>query len=191
MKVWRGCRARDITSSTMISSGRWHRSSSISVEVRTPGSSCNCGGPNCHARCFCASSLSGSRWATSKREAPWLPRSARAPPAPCSARPRPPRKLEREGIAWSFALALLIRASLLAIRGDRPRAIARFEEAESALRAAGLALFAESSKRRRGQLIGGDRGDELVSQSESWMTSQGIRNPARIAAMCAPGFDGL
>jgi hypothetical protein len=54
-----------------------------------------------------------------------------------------------------------------------------------------LALFAESARRRRGQLAGGPAGDDLVSQSEAWMAGQGIRNPARMAAMCTPGFDHL
>jgi hypothetical protein len=99
------------------------------------------------------------------------------------------RALEREAAAWATALALLIRATLSAARGDRPDAIARLSDAETSLRAAGLALFAESAKRRRGQLVGGLAGDELVSQSEIWMTGQGIRNPTRMAAMCAPGFD--
>jgi serine/threonine protein kinase len=99
------------------------------------------------------------------------------------------RALEREDVAWSRALAVLIRASLLAARGERPRAIALLAEAEGALRGAGLALHAESANRRRGQLLGGRAGDDLVNQSESWMASQGIRNPARMASMCAPGFD--
>jgi len=100
------------------------------------------------------------------------------------------RALEREGVAWSRALALLIRAGLLATRGDRSGSIARLEEAESAFRAAGMALYAESAKRRRGQLLGGAAGDDLVSQTDSWMASQGIRNPPPMAAMFAPGFDG-
>ncbi len=101
------------------------------------------------------------------------------------------RALQREGTAWSGALALLIQAGLLARRGDRSGAIARLAEAEAACRSAGMVLYAESAKRRRGQLLGGSDGGELVSQSESWMTGQGIRNPGRMAAMCAPGFDGL
>ncbi len=54
-----------------------------------------------------------------------------------------------------------------------------------------MVLYAESAKRRRGQLLGGSDGGELVSQSESWMTGQGIRNPGRMAAIAPPGFDGL
>ncbi len=101
------------------------------------------------------------------------------------------RALLREETAWSRALALLIQAGLLARRGDQSRAIARLAEAEAACRSAGMALHAESARRRRGQLLGGPDGDDLVSQSELWMTGQGIRNPGRMAAMCAPGFDGL
>jgi len=88
-------------------------------------------------------------------------------------------------------LALLIRAGLLATRGDRSGAITRLADAEAAFRSAGMALYAESAKRRRGQLMGSPDGDDLVSQTESWMASQGIRDPARMAAMFAPGFDGL
>jgi len=101
------------------------------------------------------------------------------------------RALEREGAPWSRSLALLIRAGLLATRGDRSGAITRLADAEAAFRSAGMALYAESAKRRRGQLMGSPDGDDLVSQTESWMASQGIRDPARMAAMFAPGFDGL
>jgi hypothetical protein len=100
------------------------------------------------------------------------------------------RMLEREGVAWSRALALLIRAGLLERRGDRALAIAKLADAEAAFRRAGMALYAESAKRRRGQLLGAAAGDDLVSQTDSWMANQGIRNPARMAAMFAPGFDG-
>jgi serine/threonine protein kinase len=99
------------------------------------------------------------------------------------------RALAHEGVAWSSALGLLIEATLLAIRRDPSGAIHQLIQAEAALCDAGLALYAVSAKRRRGQLTGGPAGDDLVSECDAWMASQGIVNQVRIAAMCAPGFD--
>ena len=36
--------------------------------------------------------------------------------------------------------------------------------------------------------IGGDDGRKLIARADSWMASQMIRDPARMAAMLAPGF---
>jgi len=51
-----------------------------------------------------------------------------------------------------------------------------------------MLLYAAVAGRRRGQLLGGDAGRELVQNAETWMIGQGIRNPARWSAMYAPGF---
>jgi hypothetical protein len=51
-------------------------------------------------------------------------------------------------------------------------------------------LVAESGRRWLGELIGGRRGEELRARSNGWMANQGVRNPARIAHLYAPGFRG-
>jgi len=38
--------------------------------------------------------------------------------------------------------------------------------------------------------IGDRRGEELRARSNGWMANQGVRNPARIAHLFAPGFRG-
>jgi hypothetical protein len=37
-------------------------------------------------------------------------------------------------------------------------------------------------------LVGGDRGRELIEAADTWMIGQGIRNPARMTRVYAPGF---
>ena len=45
-----------------------------------------------------------------------------------------------------------------------------------------------AARRGLGQLIGGGRGRELIAAADAWLTGQGVRNPARMAAVFAPGF---
>jgi hypothetical protein len=41
-------------------------------------------------------------------------------------------------------------------------------------------------RRRRGEMIGGDGGRDLVAAADAWMTAQAIRNPARMAGTLVP-----
>jgi hypothetical protein len=53
-----------------------------------------------------------------------------------------------------------------------------------------MKLHAMAMRRRRGELLGGDEGRALIAAADEWMTSQGIRNPVRMAAMIVPGISG-
>jgi hypothetical protein len=61
-------------------------------------------------------------------------------------------------------------------------------KAECGFDRADMALYAEAARRTKGEVLGGDEGRALVYASDSWMTSQNIKNPARLTAMLAPGF---
>ena len=74
------------------------------------------------------------------------------------------------------------------IRGDEARCRRLLAEALARSEAAHMGLFAAAARRRLGGLLGGDEGRALVAEADAWMASQGIRNPARMAAMLAPGF---
>jgi hypothetical protein len=51
-----------------------------------------------------------------------------------------------------------------------------------------MSIFAAATRRHLGGLLGGDGGRALVAEADGWMTSQGIGNPARMAALyAAPG----
>ena len=72
--------------------------------------------------------------------------------------------------------------------GHVDRAVSLLPEAISGFDAADMALYAAASRRCLGTLLGGDEGRALVQTSDAWMTSESIKNPARMTAMLAPGF---
>jgi hypothetical protein len=105
-----------------------------------------------------------------------------------SAAERNALRLGREGRHDARAYAMLIRAGVANCKGDLDRAKRLLEEALSGFVASELGLFAAATRRRLGQLLGGDRGNSLVAEADHWMTTQGIRNPMRMTAVYAPGF---
>jgi hypothetical protein len=94
--------------------------------------------------------------------------------------------IEGERTAWGDALALVVGSSVAAARGQATRAVALAEAAESALAAADMPLHMAAVRRRRGEMIGGDGGRDLVAAADAWMTAQAIRNPARMAGTLVP-----
>ena len=99
---------------------------------------------------------------------------------------RDARRLDREGMAWSKALAYPIRAGIAAARGDTSRAASVFAEAVTQLEAVDMNLYAAASRRRLGEILGGDEGRAQVERADSWMRQQGIQNPVRMADVFAP-----
>ncbi len=97
------------------------------------------------------------------------------------------RALERGHAPWATALAGLLRAGVAATRARPEEAAARLVEVETELDALDMTLRAAAAMRRRGELLGGDEGAELVQRADAVMADQQIRNPARWAAMLAPG----
>jgi hypothetical protein len=101
---------------------------------------------------------------------------------------RDARRIEREGVAWARPWAELLRAGVAAGRGDRAGARNLLRAAESGCRAAGMGLFTAAVGYRLGQLLDGDAGRRCIADAVDWMAGQGIRNPARMVGLYAPGF---
>jgi len=99
------------------------------------------------------------------------------------------RKLGRESMAWSRAAADFIRAGLTSVEGDRAAAIGHLQRAEQAFQAVDMALHTAVARYQLGTLSGGLEGEALVRAADDWMAGQGIKHPARMAAMLAPGID--
>jgi hypothetical protein len=97
------------------------------------------------------------------------------------------RRLEREKMAWSDALALLASAGVAALRGDTTRAAERLALARTAFEAEDMAFHAAVATRRLGELLGEHGGQALVQETDAWMTKQGIRSPLRMTALMTGG----
>jgi hypothetical protein len=91
-------------------------------------------------------------------------------------------------LAWTRALAQLIRAGVGSLRGDSGRAERLLASAAERFESADMGLFAASARRHLGQLRGGDEGRELIEQADAWMRTQSIVNQSRLASCLAPGF---
>ncbi|HTU89005.1 MAG TPA: AAA family ATPase, partial [Gemmataceae bacterium] len=117
-----------------------------------------------------------------------LAREGRKPAPYLKAAERSAVRLDREKRPDARSLATLIRAGIANCKGDLDKAKQLLEAALSGLTDCELGLFAAATRRRLGQLIGGDQGKSLIAEADRWMTAQGIRNPARMTAVYAPGF---
>ncbi|MBV8677410.1 MAG: protein kinase [Planctomycetaceae bacterium] len=101
---------------------------------------------------------------------------------------RDARRLERERLPYAEASAALIRAGLLAARGDLAGAATRLADAADRFDAADMRLCAQAARRRLGLLLGGDEGRDLVTRADAWMAGEKILDPVRMTAVYAPEF---
>ncbi|HEY5920125.1 MAG TPA: protein kinase [Kofleriaceae bacterium] len=92
------------------------------------------------------------------------------------------RRLEREGVRWARALALLVRASIEHADG----AVATLRKAISELDACELGLYADAARRRLAVAEAGNSASPTVRDADVALTARGIRNPERMTAMLAP-----
>jgi serine/threonine protein kinase len=96
------------------------------------------------------------------------------------------RRLAAEGIPFCDAVASMFRAEHALGCGRAELADTLFDEGAQKLDAVDMSLYASAMRRRRGLLLGGDRGAELVAAADLQMASQGVKHPARMAAVFVP-----
>jgi hypothetical protein len=96
------------------------------------------------------------------------------------------KKLAKEQMPWSNALALLLKAGIGSWQAKKEYALKLFDQAESELQASEMLLYAMAARRRRGQLLKGEQGATLIKEADDWMNRQLVNNPERITAMLAP-----
>lgn len=96
-------------------------------------------------------------------------------------------RLARIQTRLARGLAELAHGAVAAAWGAKGEASARFAGAEAALDAVGCAHYAAAAKRRRGLILAGDEGRALVDAADARLRAEGARDPARLAAMLAPG----
>jgi hypothetical protein len=81
----------------------------------------------------------------------------------------------------------LLRAGVATSRGAPREALSQVEKAARGFDETGMTLHAAVARLRRGELLG-KAGSSLVANSEARMSVQGVLQPARMAAVLAPGF---
>ena len=97
--------------------------------------------------------------------------------------------ITKERIAWADPFAALVRAAVASARLERAQAAALLTAASEGFDLGDMGLYAAASRRRLGQVLGDERGRELIETADKWMTSQKIRKPALMTRMLAPGWE--
>ena len=97
-------------------------------------------------------------------------------------------RIEREKMTWGLPFAILIRAAVAQQRGDREAAVRLLTDALERFDRERMYLYAAASRHRLGELLGGERGEQLKAQADAWMVGQKILNPPQMVQMLAPGL---
>lgn len=97
------------------------------------------------------------------------------------------KRLDKEQVPWSLGFAKVLRAGAANLNDQRDEAQGQLREAIDVFSSAHLVLYANVARRCLGLLVGGDEGRQLVGHAEAWMTAEGIRVPASVCAVFAPG----
>ena len=99
------------------------------------------------------------------------------------------QQIARERIAWSSPFVTVIRAAIAWQRDEPANATRLLTEAVKGFDLADLGLYAAATRRRLGEMVGGDRGRGLVAEANAWMLKQNIQNPEAMTRTMTPGFD--
>jgi serine/threonine protein kinase len=96
-------------------------------------------------------------------------------------------RIEKEKLPWATALAALLRAGAATVRGTMDEARALVIGAEAAFGSVDMGVHKAVARRRYGEILGGDEGRGILAEADRALEVLGIRAPAKIAAMFAPG----
>jgi serine/threonine protein kinase/tetratricopeptide (TPR) repeat protein len=99
------------------------------------------------------------------------------------------RRIAKEKMPWSDPFVPVVRAAIASKRGDNGQAASLLSEAVEGFELAAMGLYAAATRRRLGQVLGDDRGRDLIAEADAWMTDQKIINPVFMTRMLAPGWD--
>ena len=98
------------------------------------------------------------------------------------------RKIENEKVSWAKPLGMLIDATVAQRRNQFEQAATLLSDAIQGFENSGMNLYAAAARRRLGETLADDRGRELITQADAWMTAQRIKAPESMTRLLAPGF---
>jgi eukaryotic-like serine/threonine-protein kinase len=93
------------------------------------------------------------------------------------------KRLERERVAYATVWAHLLRAAI-----DPAQRVEHLRQAAKHSDASDMAFCASAARFRLAQLVGGDEGNALRAQAETWAAGEAIRNLDRLIEVIAPGM---
>ncbi|WP_145348627.1 serine/threonine-protein kinase [Rosistilla ulvae] len=93
---------------------------------------------------------------------------------------RDARSILHSKMAYCIPHGKHLLAGVAAARGNRETATGLLEQAEQGYLAVDMQIFAAAMRWRRGQLIGGDQGDELIRSGQQAMLAQKVQNPTAL-----------
>ncbi|MDQ6633467.1 MAG: protein kinase [Gemmatimonadota bacterium] len=96
-------------------------------------------------------------------------------------------QLEGEQMPWIDPFVPCIRGSIARLREERPTAAALLRLALDGFERADMALYAAATRRRLGELQGGDAGAGQVEEANRFLRAQTVDQPDRMTAVLAPG----
>lgn len=97
-------------------------------------------------------------------------------------------EIAKENMPWSNPFVPLLRGAAATLRRDTAAAAGLLRASAAAFEAVDMSLYAGVSRRRLGQLLGGDEGGRLVADADAAMMARGIKRPDRVADVLAPGL---
>src|SRR5690606_13806054 len=96
--------------------------------------------------------------------------------------------LAAEDMEWATAFSVTVQAAVSAARGKVEESAKLLASAQQHFAAAEMPLFAAACARHRGGILGGDKGQAMIRESDDAMAAQNIQQPERFAHMLVPGF---
>jgi serine/threonine protein kinase/tetratricopeptide (TPR) repeat protein len=99
------------------------------------------------------------------------------------------RALLREKMTWIDGYAFTLLAGVARKRGDQAAAVSYLEKTISAFERTDMTGLAAGARFRLGEIVGGDRGQELVATARAWMVASGMKNPEAMVRVLLPGLD--
>ncbi|MGH9873808.1 MAG: serine/threonine-protein kinase PknK [Pyrinomonadaceae bacterium] len=98
------------------------------------------------------------------------------------------RKIEKVNMSWSKPFATLVRATIAHQRAEPGKANALLLEAARGFERAEMRLHVAAVRRRLGEKLRDERGRQMITEADTWMARQKIKNPEAMTRMVAPGF---
>jgi hypothetical protein len=101
---------------------------------------------------------------------------------------RSAKKMLRERSGWADPLAELALAGAASIDDSPGDTRRHLESARRLAEAAGMTMFGAAASWHLGELLGGSEGQKLMEAANGRMAAERVKNPLRVVAMLAPGF---